>query len=107
MVIIENERGRKKERRAGLLDPERKQALQALRYKTGQILQKDDYSTEDLEDILACLTNLIDIPPFTSKFLKWLGQFCRMPEVQEGARQKGGQKAVWGLNLFARIVRGL
>ena len=88
-----------------MLDPEIKQALQALRYKTGQILQKDDYSTKDLEDILVCLTNLIDIPPFTSKFLKWLGKFCETEEILKTAEKYWGART--GLKTFARIVRGM
>ena len=90
-----------------MLDPQQKQALRVLRIRIGQMLEKDEYNLKDLEDILVCLTSLINVDPFTSKFLRWLGEFCRMPEVQEGAREKGGAWAVRGLKAFARIVRGL
>lgn len=90
-----------------MLDPQQKQALRVLRIRIGQMLEKDEYNLKDLEDILVCLTSLISMDPFTSKFLRWLGEFCLMPAVQEGARQKGGNWAVRGLKAFARIVRGL
>ena len=90
-----------------MLDPETKKALQVIRYRIGQALQRDDLTLQDFEDILVCLAALIKTGPFISKFLRWLGQFTRMPEVVEGARQKGGSAAVWGLNLFGKIVRKL
>ena len=88
-----------------MLDPQQKQALRVLRIRIGQMLEKDEYNLKDLEDILVCLTSLISVDPFTTKFLKWLGKFCEMEEILKTAEKYWGART--GLKTFARIVRGL
>ena len=92
-----------------MLDPETRKALQFICYKTGRCLREDQFTPEDFNQILiAGISPLVrKSNPLVTKLLKWLGQFCTMSEVLEGARQVAGQKAVWGLKLFARVVRGL
>ena len=92
-----------------MLDPETRKSLQFICYKAGRCLREDKFTVDDFDEILiAGISPLVRKGgPVVSRFLRWLGQFTRMPEVQQGAREHGGRKAVWGLNLFAKIVRGL
>jgi|GEM_PF-5250774 len=95
------------------LDPETRKSLQFICYKAGRCLREESFTPEDFDQVLiAGITPLVRKRGskgsiFGSILLRWLGEFTQMPEIQDGARKHGGQKAVWGLNLFGKIVRKL
>ena len=88
-----------------MIEPEGKKAIQFIHYKTGEILQKDEITPKDFWQLLvAGLAPLLRaIPDLIIHFLKWLGKWCELPEIQAEA-QKRSKWGAWGLRQFARIV---
>lgn len=91
-----------------MLDPEARKALQFICYKTGRCLREEKFTPEDFYEILvAGMAPLLRaLPVLIVDFLKWLGKWCELPEIQQEA-QKTSRWGAWGLRQFARIVKRL
>lgn len=85
---------------------EARKALQFICYKTGRCLREERFTPEDFYEILvAGMAPLLRaMPELIVDFLKWLGKWCELPEIQEEAGKKTRWGA-WGLRQFAKIVR--
>lgn len=88
------------------IHPEAKKALQFWHYKIGDCLRKDKFTPKDFwEMLVAGLAPLLRaMPELIVDFLKWLGKWCELPEIQEEA-QKRSRWGAWGLRQFAKVVR--
>lgn len=81
------------------MNPQIKKSLQGLNYKVSQCLQKQDFTPDDMQDLLIFLQGLFQDEATARVFLRWLGRMAQMPEVKRNAQGYG-----WALDLFSSFI---
>jgi len=82
-----------------MIDERTKKALSMLKYKIVQCIERDDFSTDDLEDMFVLCQTLLTDKSRIKVFLSWLANLSKMEEVQQVAG-----KWQWALRLFSSAV---
>jgi len=81
------------------MNPQIKKSLQGIDYKVKQCLQKQDFTPDDMQDLLIFLQGLFQDEATARVFLRWLGRMAQLPEVKKEARGYG-----WALDLFSSFI---
>ena len=81
------------------MNEQTKKSLQGIDYKARQCLQKQDFTPDDMEDLLIFFQGLLQDADTVRVFLKWLGRMAQIPEVKRNAHGYG-----WALDLFSKFV---
>ena len=76
-----------------------KKSLLGIDYKARQCLQKQNFTPDDLEDMLIFFQGLFQDEATARIFLKWLGRMAQKPEVKQNAHG-----FAWALDAFSKFV---